>query len=166
MAAHFWFIPTERGRFLSNRQTCQACHTARICHLGQFQRPTPSAGDSIDELLEKTFPSLRQVYGSRLALEETIAADAAKLDAATRAQMIAEAFDLAEPHFTGGYGHEGRRILAFTLRPLWPSEEEIRACLQIYRKRRSPMGRRLRTAEVMAALYPESKPASRENFDY
>ena len=129
------------------------------------QRPT-DAIPGFRARLEKTFPTIHEVYARRLALEETIASDVTKLDAAIRSQMLMDAFDLAEPHFAGGYGHEGRRILSLVLRPLWPSEEEIRGCLEICRKRRSRMGRQLRTVEVMDSIYPDSKPANRERFDY
>ncbi len=166
MAAHFWFIPTEWGRFLTHRQTCRDCRTVRPCHLGQFHKPVSILSGSIDGLVEKTFPAVREVYARRLALEETVASDPAKLDAEVRAKLIVEAFELAEPHFVGGYGHEGRRILALTLQPLWPSETEIRSCLQMFRQKRSQMGRQLRTGELMASLYPETKPASPGSFDY
>ena len=166
MAAHFWFIPTERGRHLGNRQTCQNCRSVMPSHPAQFHRPVSSLRGSIDGLIEKTFPSIREVYARRLAVEEAIASDPAKLDADTRAQLIEEAFQLAEPHFVGGYGHEGRRILSLTLQPLWPSETEIRSCLQMLRQRRSQMGRQLRTGDVMASIYPEMKPESPGSFDY
>jgi hypothetical protein len=41
------------------------------------------------------------------------------------------------------------------MRPLRPTEDEIRACIERYQNSRSRLGGVLHLAEVMVAIYPE-----------
>jgi len=166
MAKHFYFIPVERGTFQHHSQACLNCRTVLNSQPGRFLRLARSAGKSIEELVQTTFPTIHTAFATRLALEEKVAAGGEGIDSRARQQLLLEPFALAEPHFASGYGQEGRRILALALRPLRPTEEEIRACLSRYRGGFNRMGALLRTAEVMVSIYPELKPPKPGSFDY
>ncbi len=166
MAKHLYFIPVERGIFQHHSQACLTCRTVLNSQPGRFQRLARSEGKSIEELVQTTFPTIHTAFAARLALEEKVAAGGEGIDSRARQQLLMEPFALAEPHFATGYGQEGRRILALALRPLRPTEEEIRACLTRYRSGFSRMGALLRTADLMTAIYPELKPPKAGSFDY
>jgi hypothetical protein len=58
------------------------------------------------------------------------------------------------------------RYLVQALRPLNPKEEEIRGCLQHYRRQGELVGARLRTADLMDQIYADRKPRNPDAFDY
>ncbi|HSI14890.1 MAG TPA: hypothetical protein VK961_22750 [Chthoniobacter sp.] len=163
---HVWFIPVEKGDLLGHAQICGGCQTESESFLTQFRNVSGFQGKSLEALIAKTNPDVRKANAERLALAHQLAADVDKIDEPTRHRLIMEAFSLAESHFVVGFGHHGRRILTVSLRPLWPKEEEIRACLQRYRDAGSRMGARLRTADVMALLYPETEVKDPNKFSY
>lgn len=166
VAYHFWFIPTEQGRLLGNTQICRSCQTESKSFPTQFRDILPSKGKSLEDLIAETNPMVRHLHAEQLELADKIAEGEGSVDIDTRHRLMMEAFSLAEPHFQIGYGHQGRRMLALSLRPLKPDAEEIRACLQRYRQSGSRMGSRLRTADVMVAIYPECEEKDPNKFSY
>lgn len=163
---HVWFIPVERGEVLGHAKICDGCQTESEGFPNAYREITGFRGKSLDALIAKTNPMVREIHKDKLALADRLAASIDGVDEATRHRLMMEAFSFAEPHFQSGYGHQGRRILAVSLRPLQPKEEEIRACLKRYRETGSRMGARLRTAEVMASIYPESAMKDPNKFSY
>lgn len=161
--AHVWFIPVEKGRLLGHAQICGGCQTESESFLTKFRSVSGFRGKSLDALISKTNPDVREANAERLALADRLASG---VDETTRQRLMMEAFALAEPHFRGGYGHQGRRILTVALRPLQPKEEEIRACLERYRQTGSRMGARVQTEEVMVSIYPETEVKDPNKFSY
>ena len=166
MATHLWFIPVERGTFLRHQQACVHCRVMQNSHRGRFARFERSPRKPLEDLIAETNPNLRASKAERLAVEEKIAAGGEGIDAGTRTQLLLEPFAIAEPHFDSGFGQEGRRMLALALRPLQPTEDEIRACLTRYRSGFNRMGKMLRTADVMNSIYPERQQRAPGSFDY
>jgi hypothetical protein len=167
IAYHVCFIPIERGHFVRNARICQGCSSVSDCHLGQYKRLCRTANGPLDALIAQTHPNISESYREELALGESLAAGAGCADPQVRLRLIREAFGLAEPDFKSGYGHQGRRILHLMLRPLSPTEEEIRAGLQPYRNAyNSRMGAILRVEEVMLTIYPEREVKDPNKFSY
>lgn len=165
-ASHIYFIPLERGTFLEHRQKCRSCFTAFTSHLGRYRAVTPNLQGSMESLVTETFPSIHEVYRERLEIEERVKSGGSASDLELRKQMLMEVFHLAYPHFEEGIGTEGRRILARGLKPLEPTEDEVRECLQHFRQFRCRMGARLRTAEVMSSIRPEERKSVPGQYEY
>jgi hypothetical protein len=166
MGQHVWFVPVERGQLSGHSKICGSCDTESEAFLEAFREVSRSGDQSLEALITKTNPLVREIHHERLALADQLTADLESLDSTKRHRLMMEAFSLAEPHFTSGFGQQGRRILTTSLRPLLPKEEEIRACLQRYRDNGSRMGMRLHTEEVMAMLYPGTPPQDPNKFSY
>jgi hypothetical protein len=163
VATHVYFVPMGEGELRNYSQTCLSCGTDFHSDPDRFVRLVQYADSPIDRLVEETFPSLRQVYSERLALEERIAADPHALDAETRWSLLMEPFQIASQFFKHRKSDTGLRVLANALRPLKPSEAEVRACLNEFRKLGAAIGNQLRTEKVMKAI--SNKP-SLHDFDY
>lgn len=166
LAFHVWFIPTERGRVIGHTQICSGCQTESKAYPAQFTDFLPAQGESMEELIERTNPAVREKHATRLGLAEKITASNETLDPALRHRLMMEAFSMAEPHFRSGYGHQGKRILTVALRPLSPTVDEIRVCLQRFRDSGSRMGSRLHSDDVMVWLYPETEVPDPNKFSY
>jgi hypothetical protein len=167
VAIHLWYIiPLQRGTLLGYKKICRGCQTMSDGYPNAYREIGRSGSEPLDTLIAKTNPLVREIHKEKLALAERLAAGGDGVDEATRHRLMMEAFSFAEPHFHHGYGHQGRRILTVSLRPLRPTEEEIRACLRRYRESGSRMGARLRTAEVMQSIYPESEMKDPDKFSY
>ena len=156
VAEHICFIPIERGRSSGAVRVCESCRTESLCSVGQYTSFERTAGGPLEALIESTFPTIREAYREELAVADRVAAAGGELDQALRRRLLREAFAMAEPHFGGGYSQQGWRILSVALRPLRPTEDEVRACLQPYRgSTTSRMGARVSTQDVLDAIYPE-----------
>lgn len=166
LAGHIYFIPVERGTFLEHRQTCITCQTTRECHPGTYVHLSSSLEDSVERLIEKTYPSVGELYKDRIEFENQVMAGASPLHAKMRMETLMDAFCLASAHFEKGSGLEGRRLLAHALKPLNPTEEEVRECLQHFRRNGARMGARLRTAEVLKSISQEDSRAKPDAYDY
>ena len=165
-AGHIYFIPVERGTFLENRQTCTTCQTTRQCHLGTYTRIASSFDGSIERLIRETFPAVEDVYAERIEFENQIASGAGTVDSKLRREALMEGFSLASPHFEHGSGLEGRRLLTRTLKPFDPTAEEIRECLQHFRRNGARIGTKLRTADVVNSLAEEAGKTKPDAYDY
>jgi len=164
---HLWYlIPVGRGESLGYKKLCEGCETKSEGFLNAYRELSRSPRKSLDDLIAKTNPVVRETYKEKLAFADRLETDTVGLDETARHRLMMEAFSLAEPHFSSGFGHQGKRILTVSLRPLAPKEEEIRACLQRYRDTGSRMGARLRTEDVMELLYPETVVKDRNKFSY
>jgi hypothetical protein len=163
--AHIWFIPVESGKLLGTSQICRSCGTEWGCHPGQFRGFKRFRGKSIDALIGATFPKAREVYRDRLAVDAKIAAGGAEIDAATRRKLLAEAFGLVEQRLQSGAGRQAHRILHLAMRPLQPTETEIRECLEPYRKSMNRMSK-LSVEAAMATIYPELEVKQPGEYSY
>lgn len=164
---HFWYlIPMGCGESLGHRKICGACETKSEGFLNAYREISRTQEKSLETLIAKTNPAVRETYKEKLFLADQLATDKVALDETARHRLMMEAFSLAEPHFVSGFGHQGKRILTVSLLPLVPKEEEIRACLERYRESGSRLGARLRTADVMELLYPESVVKDPNKFSY
>jgi hypothetical protein len=163
VAAHVYFVPMGEGEFRGYSQTCLSCGIVFNSDPNRFVRLVQYAGSPIDRLVEETFPSLRETFSGRLALEEKIAADPHAFDAKTRWTILLEPFQIASPYFKNRKSEMGLRVLANALRPLDPSEEEVRACLNEFRNLGAAIGHQLRTEKVMKAV---SRKPSPNDYDY
>jgi hypothetical protein len=163
---HLFFIPIEQGQFLRNTQTCPGCQKETLCQLGQFTGVSHSANVPLETLIATTQPKVAELNKENLATANLLASERENLDPKLRQRLIMEAFGMAESHFQIGYGHHGRNILTIALRPLVPTEDEIRACLQRYRKANNRMATQLHVEDVMALVYPESVVKDPNKFSY
>ena len=163
---HFWFIPTGKGRTLGHTQMCQSCRSSADCERSRFSRTDRPFDSDLERLIAATFPAIRQVYAERLALEKRLAADSDALEPEVRRKLLMEPFHLAAPHYEHGIGVRGLHLLITALKPLHPSETEIRECLTHFRKSGARIGRRLRTAEVMKRLYEDTAGRAPGSYDY
>jgi hypothetical protein len=166
MAAHCWFIRVENGRFLSHTQICCGCNTESECDTREFAGISRTASGSIETLITQTHPNLCEKRKDRLAEAEALAAGVRQIDERLRFRLIRESFGLAEPHFRSGLTHHGWHILKLALRPLRPTVDEIRACLQRYRESGSRMGALVRVQELMVAIYPEIEVKDSYRYSY
>ena len=166
VAEHVLFVPTERGHSSGATRVCGSCRTESRCSVGQYAAFEKSASVPLEALIESTFPTVRETYREELAVADQIAAGGYGLDQALRKRLLKQAFALAEPHFRVGRGQQGRRILSVALRPLRPTEDEVRACLQPYRNTSSRMGARLTTQEALTTIYPELEVKDPDKYSY
>jgi hypothetical protein len=163
VAAHLYFIPLHEGEFRGHSQTCLSCGTRLPSDPTRFVRLVKFADLPLERLIDATFPSIRDQLSERLALEERIAADPRGMDEETRCATLLDAFHIASEFFDNRDSDGGLRVLAKALRPLEPSEEEVRAGLNHFRSKGAKIGLKLRTEQVMKTL--RHKP-SVHDFDY
>jgi hypothetical protein len=159
------FIVLEPEELAGHTQICQGCRTVVPCQPRRYAGFQPTAEGPMDALIAATFPNLREVYGERLAMDEKIASGHEEVDAATRGRLIMEVFGMAEPHFRQGV-LQGLRFLGLAMRPLRPTEAEIRDCIARYQNSHSRMGSMLRLGEVMVAVYPELEVKKPGQYSY
>lgn len=172
---HFMFIPVGKGDVRGYRQRCHGCRAESDFSRQTFVTVSATCSQPLDELIGQTFPTVREVYASRLALEDRLAKDSDSLTSDERRTLFMESFELGAGYyrkasdpadFRKACGTEGLRLMVLALRPLNPREAEIRACLQIYRQRRERIGARLRTADLMDLLYADRRPRDPDRFEY
>ena len=166
MVPHFWFIPVGKGEICGHRQRCHGCRAESECFPQTFSTVATATFESVDVLISRTFPAIREVHAKRLALEDRLVRDSDALTPEERQTLLMESFELGAAHYRLASGVEGLRLMVLALRPLNPHEDEIRACLQIYRRRRERIGARLRTADLMELLYADRRPRDPDRFDY
>jgi len=160
------FISLGPDELLIPTQDCQGCQTESRFFPGRFTGLSPNASGPMESLISATFPQVREVYKEQLEVDEKAAAPGAGADPATRQKLLLEAFGMAEPGFRRGGGSEGLRILGLAMRPLRPTEGEIRACVARYHNTRSRMGGMLHVEAVMVAIYPESEVKRPGEYSY
>ena len=165
-AEHVFFIPLERGRLLEHRQTCRECGVESSCQRGKFLQIAKVCDPSIERLIEETFPGVHQAYADRMAQEREAVTVEPGDERDKRDALMMEAFHIAESRFRGGSPAEGIRLLVVALRPLNPTEDEIRDCLRYFRRMRRKIGTQLRTATVMDELFPERRKEGGRKYDY
>ena len=163
---HFWFIPVGKGRSLGHSQTCQSCRSPADCEPTRFSQLNREYDADLERLITVTFPTIREFYAERLALEACIAADPDTLEPGVRHKLMMEPFHMAAQHYEYGIGVIGLQQLILALKPLHPRESEIRECLTHFRKSGARIGRRLRTADVMQRLYEDTAGRARGGYDY
>ncbi len=166
MVPHFWFIPVGKGRLLRHTKTCHSCWSTSDCERSRFFRIDRPFDNDLERLIATTFPTIREVYAERLALEECVAADSDALEREVRRKLLMEPFRMAAPHYEHGVGVRGLHLLIIALKPLHPRETEIRECLTHFRKSGARIGRRLRTAEIMKRLYEDTVERAPGSYDY
>lgn len=165
-APHIFFIPVGSGKTLGHTQTCQTCRATADCECSRFAQLDHPFDEDLERLAAATFPTIRQDFSERLAIEERIAADADTLEPEVRRKLLMEPFQMAARHYEHGIGARGLHLLVIALRPLHPRETEIRECLTHFRKTRARIGRRLRTAHVMERLYEDTAGRAPGGYDY
>jgi hypothetical protein len=148
------FFVLEPEALAGHTQVCEGCETVSRCKTTQFTAFQESPGGSIEALIAATFPNVREFYGEQLRVDEKIASGSDDVDPATRQRLIMEVFGMSEPHFRKS-GPHGLHFVGVAMRPLRPTEDEIRACIERYQNSRSRLGGVLHLAEVMVAIYPE-----------
>jgi len=163
VAAHVYFVAVNEGSFVSHNQRCNTCSTTLESTPARFFSLSDTATSSIEELVQATFPTIYEVFGERLALERQISADPHSFDPATRKKLLMEPFQFVSPYFENHRRETGLEILVTTLRPLDPSEDEVRECLNQFRRVRAKMGVMIRTATVMRSL---TRTPSAHDYNY
>lgn len=98
MASHLYFVTAGPGKVAGHFRECTHCHcrlnAAPDNYLEVLTRP---GGVTMSTLIAKTFPNVRNFYAKRLELESTLKKNPASLDQQTRAQLLAEPFQLMAP---------------------------------------------------------------------
>ena len=160
VAAHVYYVALDDGQFVGHSQQCVTCMTNFNSNPNRFDCLADTPDGSVELLAEATFPSIDQVFAERLALEERIARDPHALDPELRSSVLMEGFNLAASYFENRAPETGMRILIAALKPLAPSEEEVRDCLNHFRRIRAPIGGMVRTSTVMKKI--TWKPLTRQ----
>ncbi len=160
---HVYSLDLDPGKFAGYSQLCMTCQNEFGSMPERFSKLAEKPGSSIEQLAAETSPSIYQDMAERLALERQIAADPHALDAETRAKAMMETFKLASGYYDDHRFERGFDALVTALRPLDPSEEEVRACLAEFHQNQGRMGRMLGTGMVMKAL---KRRATEFTYDY
>jgi len=96
LAGHVYYITAGEGKLVGHERTCQTCDTAFEADPGRYtaisKRQTP-----LPELIKTSFPTITQVLGERLALEEKIKSTPMLLSAEERHLLIKSPFLLLSP---------------------------------------------------------------------
>jgi hypothetical protein len=162
-AFHAYFVPVEKGRFIGHTQICLSCQLDFESFPGRFNGLAETSCETIDRLALETHPSVYQDFAERLALGARIAADPHAFDPDLRKKLLMEPFQIASPFFEDRGRETGLRVLITALRPLDPSEDEVRECLNHFRRIGARIAVMIRTATVMRTL--TWKPSAHQ-YDY
>ncbi len=106
LASHVYAIPFGQGRLAGHVIECTACGlrlTADPLKYALFAVESKVAPIPLGELERLTYPTVRQVYAPRLALETQIRRTASVLTPEQRAQLLLEPFRLLNPRVEARY---------------------------------------------------------------
>ena len=94
MAGHVYFISLGQGELVGHIGNCQQCGTTIDVNAGAYKSCEKRAEQSIERLIENTFPNVRTTYAWRLEMEEKIQSRSVTLTPEERDKWLMEPFQI------------------------------------------------------------------------
>ncbi len=95
-AGHLYYISVGEGELVGYERSCHECGTTFPAQVTTYATVSKSPAP-LEDLLNRTFPKLREFYQQRLVLEEAIRHDPAALSQDQRHSLIRAAFVFLSP---------------------------------------------------------------------
>jgi len=98
MAGHLYGLSFGQGQLVGHQRTCLECGVELKTDAAIYKDIPKKLQDAgTTQLINSTFPNIRQYYADRLSLEDQLARQSNQIDAQTRLALIKEPFLLLAP---------------------------------------------------------------------
>jgi hypothetical protein len=98
MAGHLYGLSFGQGRLVGHQKICSRCGVELTADAAIYKDiPKKSQDAGTTQLINDTFPNIRQYYADRFSLEDQVTRQPGQIDAQTRFALIKEPFLLLAP---------------------------------------------------------------------
>ena len=105
MVSHLYFIPLS-SQTVGHMVVCAKCGYEHPANLTEYESVANDPGPDFDSLIEKTYPSIREDWLERLALEKVVAESPQRVPPDQREDLIREVFLYCAPTVEKIHGDE------------------------------------------------------------
>jgi hypothetical protein len=103
---HLYYVPVGE-KDSSFERVCQGCKIA-FSGTPKYYKASKKKPVSVQEIVQSSFPSLYEVYGDRLRIEDAVRKDPSKLPQNLRAALLRQPFSLVSPLVQARFRQQAR----------------------------------------------------------